>query len=156
MSQSREVETERGRDSEAEGRFSRSGEYFAERLKLLQEATQGSAKASEGSSICCENVHSDLIGPFPNPSMCKAKYVLTFIDDCMRYILLYFYKLKFEVFEHLKILKAHAEGQFGKMIKIICKGRRRFQFQRSGRGSRGLEKCFPCQQQAGRLDLQKF
>ena len=37
-----------------------------------------------------ELVHSDLMGPFPKPSMRKDRYVLTFIDDYSTYTLLYF------------------------------------------------------------------
>lgn len=59
------------------------------------------------------------MGPFPNPSMSKARYVLTFIDDCTRYTWVYFSKFKSEVFENLKIFKAHVENQLGKMIKIL-------------------------------------
>jgi hypothetical protein len=65
-------------------------------------------------------VHSDLMGPFPHPSIRKEKYVLTFIDDWSRYTWVYFLRKKYEVFEHLKDFKAHAEKQSGKMIKILC------------------------------------
>jgi len=37
-------------------------------------------KSWRGSSAL-ELVHSDVIGPFPHPSISRAKYVLTFIDD---------------------------------------------------------------------------
>ena len=67
-----------------------------------------------------ELVHSDLMGPFPVLSMSKARYVLSFIDDYTRFTWVYFLKLKFEVFQHLKIFKAHAENQSGKRIKILC------------------------------------
>ena len=36
-------------------------------------------------SSSLELVHSDLMGPFPHPSINKARYVLTFIDDYSRY-----------------------------------------------------------------------
>ena len=67
-----------------------------------------------------ELVHSDLMGPFPVLSMSKARYVLSFIDDYMRFTWVYFLKLKSDVFQHLKNFKAHAENQFGKCIKILC------------------------------------
>jgi len=47
-SQRKEVETERGRDSETGGRFSSFGEYFAERLR------RGCAKAFRGNLILLE------------------------------------------------------------------------------------------------------
>ena len=66
-----------------------------------------------------ELVHSDLMGPFPVLSMSKTRYVLSFIDDYTRFTWVYFLKLKSEVFQHLKIFKAHAENQFGKRIKML-------------------------------------
>lgn len=60
------------------------------------------------------------MSPFPDPFMSKARYVLTFIDDCTRYTWLYFLKFKSKVFENLKIFKAHVENQSDKMIKILC------------------------------------
>lgn len=66
-----------------------------------------------------EIVHSDLLEPFPNPSMSQDKYVLLFTDDCMRFTWVYFLKQKYEVFSHLKVFKAHVEKQYGKMIKIL-------------------------------------
>jgi hypothetical protein len=65
-------------------------------------------------------VHSDLMGPFPHPSINKARYVLTFIDDYSRYTWVYFLRKKSEVFEHLKDFKALVETQTGKKIKILC------------------------------------
>jgi hypothetical protein len=67
-----------------------------------------------------ELIHSDLMGPFPHPSINKARYVLTFIDDFSRYTWVYFLRQKSEVFEHLKDFKAHAETQSGRKIKILC------------------------------------
>jgi hypothetical protein len=64
-------------------------------------------------------VHSDIMGPFPHPSMSRAKYVLTFIDDWSRYTWVYFLKQKYEVFEYLKDFKALAEKHLGKGIKIL-------------------------------------
>jgi hypothetical protein len=52
---------------------------------------------------------SDLMGPFPHPSINKEKYVLTFIDDYSRHTWVYFLRKKYEVFEHLKDFKAHVE-----------------------------------------------
>jgi hypothetical protein len=47
-------------------------------------------------------VHSDIMGPFLHPSMTMDKYLLTFIDDLLRYTWVYFLKKKSEVFEYLK------------------------------------------------------
>jgi hypothetical protein len=51
-------------------------------------------KASSSS----ERVHSDIIGPFPHPSIRKSRYVLTFIEDYSRYTWVYFLKQKYEFF----------------------------------------------------------
>jgi hypothetical protein len=56
-----------------------------------------------------ELVHSDLMGHFPNPSINKVRYILTFIDDYSRHTWVYFLKYKSEVSEHLKYFKVHAE-----------------------------------------------
>jgi transposase InsO family protein len=66
-----------------------------------------------------ELVHSDLMGPFPHPSIRKPRYVLTFIDDYSHYTWVYFLRQKSEVFEHLKNFKALVETQIGKKIKIV-------------------------------------
>ena len=55
-------------------------------------------------------VHLDLIGPIPTPSYGGLRYVLTFIDDFSRFCWVYFLKLKYEVFETLKVWKALVEN----------------------------------------------
>jgi hypothetical protein len=47
-------------------------------------------------------VHGDTMGPFPPPSIIKARYVLIFIDDYSRYTWVYICRKKYEVFYHLK------------------------------------------------------
>jgi transposase InsO family protein len=59
------------------------------------------------------------MGSFPHPSINKARYVLTFIDDYSRYTWVYFLKKMSEVFEHLKDFKTLVETQTGKKIKIL-------------------------------------
>jgi transposase InsO family protein len=66
-----------------------------------------------------ELVHSDLMGPFPHPSINKERYVLTFIDDYSCYTWIYFLRKKSEVFEHLKDFKALVETQTRNKIKIL-------------------------------------
>jgi hypothetical protein len=50
-------------------------------------------------SYSLDIVHSDLMGPFPHPSISKSRYVLTFIDDYSCYTWVYFLRKKSEVFE---------------------------------------------------------
>jgi hypothetical protein len=64
-------------------------------------------------------IHSDIMGPFPQPSISKARYVLTFIDDFSRFTWVFFLKLKSEVFECLIEFKALAENESGCKIKIL-------------------------------------
>ena len=54
-------------------------------------------KAKRASSYL-DLIQSDLMGPFPHPSIRKARYVLTFIDDYSCYTWVYFLKKKSEVF----------------------------------------------------------
>jgi hypothetical protein len=62
-----------------------------------------------------------LMGPFLHPSIGKARYVLTFLDDYSCYTWVFFIKHKLEVFEHLKAFKALVETQLGRKIKALCK-----------------------------------
>jgi hypothetical protein len=64
-------------------------------------------------------IHSDLMGPFPHPSIKKVRFVLIFVDDFSCFIWIYFLRKKSEVFEHLKYFKALVETQSGKKIKIL-------------------------------------
>jgi hypothetical protein len=64
-------------------------------------------------------IHSDLMGPFPHPSISKARFVIIFIDDFSRFTWICFLGQKSEVFEHLKDFKALVETQSGKKIKFL-------------------------------------
>jgi transposase InsO family protein len=59
------------------------------------------------------------MGPFPHPSISKARFVLIFVDDFSRFTWIYFLRQKSEVFEHLKDFKALVETQSGKKIKAL-------------------------------------
>jgi hypothetical protein len=65
-------------------------------------------------------IPSDLIGPFPHPSINKARYVLTFLDDYSHCIWVLFLRQKSEVFDHLKEFKELVETQSGRNIKALC------------------------------------
>jgi hypothetical protein len=60
-------------------------------------------------SSSLEPIDSDLMGPFPHPSINKARSFLTFIDDYSRYTWVYFFRKNSKVFEHLKDFKALVE-----------------------------------------------
>jgi transposase InsO family protein len=70
-------------------------------------------------SSTLELVHSDITGPFPHPSMSRAKYVLTFIDDWSRYTWVYFLKKKSKVFECFRDFKISCREAVRKGIKIL-------------------------------------
>ena len=64
-------------------------------------------------------VHSNLIGTLPTTSYGGSRYVLTFIDYLSRFFWVYFLKLKYEVFETLKVWKSLVENQCGNKIKFL-------------------------------------
>ena len=64
-------------------------------------------------------VHRDLCGPLPVVSFSGYKYFLTFIDDFSRRTLVYFLKLKSEVFNMFLAFKAFVEKQSGHQILTL-------------------------------------
>jgi hypothetical protein len=74
---------------------------------------------SQGAFAPIDLIHSDFMGPFPHPSINKARFVLIFVDDFSRFTWIYFLRKKSEVFQHLKDFKALVETQFGKKIKVL-------------------------------------
>ena len=64
-------------------------------------------------------VHLDLFGPLPTPSYGGSMYVLTFIYVFSRFFFVYFLKLKYEVFETLKVWKSLVENQCVNKIKFL-------------------------------------
>jgi transposase InsO family protein len=74
---------------------------------------------SQRASAPLDLIHSDLMGPFPHPSINKARFVLIFVDDFSRFTWIYFLRQKSEVFQHLKDFKALVETQSGKKIKVL-------------------------------------
>ena len=74
---------------------------------------------SQRDSAPLDMIHSDLMGPFPHPSINKVRFVLIFVDDFSCFTWIYFLKQKSEVFQHLKDFKALVETQSGKKIKVL-------------------------------------
>jgi hypothetical protein len=74
---------------------------------------------SQRASAPLDLIHSDLMGPFPRPSINKARFVLIFFDDFSCFTWIYFLRKKYEVFQHLKDFKSLVETQFGKKIKVL-------------------------------------
>jgi hypothetical protein len=67
-------------------------------------------------------VHTNLCGPMVT-SHERAKYFLTFINDFFRKTFFYIMKIKFGMFDKLKVFKNLIKNQIGKKIKMIwCDG----------------------------------
>ena len=66
-----------------------------------------------------ELVHSDVCGKLSECSLGGARYFLTFIDDCSRYIWVYMLKHKSEVFSRFKEWKALVETSTGRKLQAI-------------------------------------
>jgi hypothetical protein len=74
---------------------------------------------SQQASTPLDLIHSDLMGPFPHPSINKTRFVLIFVDDFSRFTWIYFLRKKSEVFQHLKDFKDLGETQSRKKIKVL-------------------------------------
>ena len=76
-------------------------------------------KESKRASELLEIIHSDVIGPMRVESNGKARWVVTFIDDCSRWCEIRLLKGKDEVFSAFKDFKALVENQHGRKIKFL-------------------------------------
>ncbi|KAE8671632.1 hypothetical protein F3Y22_tig00111941pilonHSYRG00018 [Hibiscus syriacus] len=65
-----------------------------------------------------ELVHSDVFRPVKQQSISGMRYMVTFIDDFSRYVLVFFMKEKSDTFSKFKEFRDSAEGEVGK--KICC------------------------------------
>jgi hypothetical protein len=77
---------------------------------------------TQRSSSPLDLIYSDLMGPFPHPSINKARYMLIFVEYFSRFTWIFFLKKKSEVFQHLKDFKSLVETQLGKKLKILRTG----------------------------------
>jgi len=66
-----------------------------------------------------ERVHSDLLGPFPVPSLIGSRYILTLIDDASRYAFVRFLEHKSDTFQTFQQFKVYVEKSVGQPIKIL-------------------------------------
>jgi hypothetical protein len=74
---------------------------------------------SQRASTPLDLIHSDLMGPFPHPSINKVGFVLIFVDDFSCFTWIYFVRQKSKVFQHLKDFNALVETQSRKKIKFL-------------------------------------
>jgi len=66
-----------------------------------------------------ERVHSDLLGPFPIPSLIGSRYIMTLIDDASRYAFVHFLEHKSDTFQAFTSFKTSVEQLIGQPIKIF-------------------------------------
>src|SRR3954471_3385560 len=64
-------------------------------------------------------VHSDVCGPFPEPSLGGNRYFVSFVDEFTRMTWVTLIKSKNEVFTEFQKFKVKAEKQSGQKIKIL-------------------------------------
>ena len=64
-------------------------------------------------------VHMVLAGPFVVTSVSQGCYILTFVDDFLRFTWVYFFHHKSEVVHKLQAFKAHVERKSRKAIKVL-------------------------------------
>jgi hypothetical protein len=66
-----------------------------------------------------DQIHSDLMGRFPHPSIIKARYVLIFFYYFLRFTWIFFLRKISDFFQHLKDFKVLLETESRKKIKIL-------------------------------------
>ena len=66
-----------------------------------------------------ELVHTDVWGSAPISGRNGVRYFLTFIDDFLRKVWIYFMKQKLEVFAKFKIWKIEVEKETGRSLKCL-------------------------------------
>src|SRR5450759_2026640 len=64
-------------------------------------------------------IHSDVWGPSPTTSNSGCLYYVSFIDDYLRYVWIYFMHLKSDAFAIFKMWKAQVESQTGNKVKTL-------------------------------------
>ncbi|KAM2885890.1 hypothetical protein COP2_013014 [Malus domestica] len=66
-----------------------------------------------------ELVHSDVFGPVKQLLIGGMRYMVTFIDDFLRYMWVFFMKNKSNTFSKFKEFRESAEGEVGKKIRCL-------------------------------------
>ena len=69
---------------------------------------------------CLQLVHSDVCGPVRSPAINdEARYLVTFVDDFSRYVVVYAMKTRDEVLTHFKTYRAWAEKATGEKLATL-------------------------------------
>jgi transposase InsO family protein len=66
-----------------------------------------------------EVVHSNLCGPMPTTSLSGSRYFVTFTDNFIRYMWIYFMKNKSQTLEKFQLFKKLVENMIGKKIRTF-------------------------------------
>jgi len=66
-----------------------------------------------------ELVHSDICGPMRTPSIDRARYLLTIIDDYSQMVIGFLLKRKDQTFEYIKEYVSAAEAEMGQKVQDI-------------------------------------
>ena len=91
----------------------RTGCQYGNAHQLLYEDSKFKTQAP------LEIVHSDVFGQVKQPSISRMWCMVTFIDDFLRYVWVFFMKEKSEMFEKFKEFKEIVEGEIGKKIQCL-------------------------------------
>jgi transposase InsO family protein len=76
-------------------------------------------KGAIRSSNLLELIHTDICGPFPNPTHDGFRYFITFTDDYSRFGYVYLITEKSSALETFIIFKAEVENQLNLKIKVV-------------------------------------
>jgi transposase InsO family protein len=83
-------------------------------------ATMPRKAAAQRVTRCLQLVHSDVCGPVRCPSINdEFRYLITFVDDYSRYVVVYAMKTRDEALGHFKVYQAWAEKATGKKIATL-------------------------------------
>jgi len=93
--------------------------FFCENCVAGKITRQPFPKHNHRRSKPLELIHSDICGPITPSSLGGGKYILTFIDDCTRFLWTYILAAKNETFGKFKEFKLSVENQLGCKIKIL-------------------------------------
>ena len=61
-------------------------------------------------------IHSHVVGPISPPSYDNKRYLVTFIDDCTHFMVVYAMETKLEAFLYFKMFEAMATTHFGTKV----------------------------------------
>ncbi|TMW55192.1 hypothetical protein Poli38472_013954 [Pythium oligandrum] len=87
--------------------------------KMCVESFPRTDRTMVKTTMLLEVIYSDVMGPMRVPSLGKARYAVTFVDDFSRLTMIYFMKSKSEVLVRFKAYKAWIENQLNCLIKCI-------------------------------------